>query len=144
MIGLEVQHYLGRARDFLQGMNVLAIEEIYELNDEIAKFKDSLALLGIHCAVSYSDALRTGLGCTDVSSEDHRNAASDLKSRLASRKFENLQGADRLGKLLSKKNLITYAAERATESEIKDIVLQAQRFSAWAEEAGKALRIEGW
>ena len=84
------------------------------------------------------------MGCTDVSSDDHRNAASDLKDVLTSRKYKNLQGADRLGKLLSKKSRIAYASATVRENEVEDIVKQVARFAFWAEEAGRKLEIEGW
>ena len=144
MIAVEVQHYLGRARDFLKGLENLVREDIYVLDDEILKFKYSTALLSIHCAISYSDALRIGLGCTDVSSDDHRNAAMDLKLRLTDRRYENLKGTDPLGKLLSKKSSIAYASDAARENEIEDIVKHAERFTKWAEETGRKLKIEGW
>jgi hypothetical protein len=67
-----------------------------------------------------------------------------LRTRPAERKFEKFQGADRLGKLLSKKSRVAYLAETVTEAEIKDIVLQAERFALWAEDAGRRLKIEGW
>jgi len=114
------------------------------LRDDLAEFKSSSALLGIHCAISYSDALRTGMGCADVSSDDHQNAVNDLKLRLASRKFEKMQGAIRLERLLSKKNRIAYASGVPRENEIEDIVKQAERFAFWAEETGRRLQIEGW
>ena len=135
MVAVEVQHFLGRARDFLKGMDLL--------KDDLTEFRSSSALLGIHCAISYSDALRTGMGCSDLSSDDHRNAASDLISRLASRKFEKIQGANRLERLLSKRNRIAYGSEVAREVEVEDIVKQAERFAFWAEETGRKL-IEGW
>lgn len=136
MIAMQVQHFLGRARDFLKGMDLL--------KDDLAEYRSSTALLGIHCAISYSDALRTGMGCTDVSSDNHSSAASDLKSRLASRKFEKMQGAVRFERLLSKKSRIAYASEAAREDEVEDIVKQAERFAFWAEETGRKLKIEGW
>jgi len=114
------------------------------LKEDLDEFGSSTALLGIHCAISYSDALRTGMGCVDVSSDDHRNVTSDLRSRLASRKFEKLQGADRLDRLLTRKSLIAYGPDAARESDIKEIVLQAERFALWAEETGRKLEIEGW
>jgi hypothetical protein len=144
MAAFEVQHFLGRARDFLKGMESLVEEEFYVLDDDIVSYKYSPALLGIHGAISYCDALRMGLGSEKLSSDDHRSAAVDLKSLLASRKFEKLQGVDRLGKLLSRKSRIAYAAEATREDEINDIVVQAERFAAWAEAAGKSLMIEGW
>jgi hypothetical protein len=144
MISVQVQHFLGRARDFLKGMEGLVREDIYVLNDNIVKFKYSTALLGIHCAISYSDALRTGLGCGDVSSDDHRNAARDLESRLTDRKFDNLKGTARLGNLLSKKSRIEYAPDAAREKELEDILKDAERFAEWAETTGRRLGIEGW
>ena len=83
-MAVEVQHYLSRARDFFEGMKFL--------RDDLDAFKFSSALLGIHCAISYCGALRTGMGGTKVSSEDHSSAAKNLKSLLASRKFEGQQG----------------------------------------------------
>jgi hypothetical protein len=92
----------------------------------------------------YCDALRAGLGSAKVSSDDHRKAAKELRSRLSARKFANPQGVDRLEKLLSKKSKIAYSGESASEAEIENIVLQARRFAVWAEESGRKLKIEGW
>jgi hypothetical protein len=136
MAAVEVHTYLSRARDFLKGMDLL--------KDDLAEYGSPSALLGIHCAISYNDALRTGMGCADVSAEDHHRAARDLKTRLASRRFEKQQGADRLEKLLSKKNRISYASDSAREDEIVGIVRHAERFAEWAEAAGRKLKIEGW
>jgi hypothetical protein len=136
MIGAQVQHYLSRARDFLKGMDLL--------QDDLDEYRSSSALLGIHCAISYCDALRTGMGCADVSSEDHRNAARELRSLLSARRFEKQQGVHRLEGLLSKKSRIAYAAQTVRENEIRDILIQAERFAFWAEETGKKLGIEGW
>ena len=136
MGAVQVQHFLSRARDFLEGMNLL--------KDDLEEFRYSSALLGIHCAISYCDALRIGLGRASVSSDDHRNVVKDLKLLLASRKFEKLQGPDRLAKLISRKGSIAYSPEAASENEIKLIHQHAERFAAWAEATGKELRIEGW
>ena len=133
---IEVQHFLDRARDFLQGMDLL--------KDDLTEFRFSSALLGIHGAISYCDALRTGMGSASVSSEDHQKASRDLRTLLEVRKSSNPQGVDRLERLLSKKSRIAYATDMARENEIKQIVLDAKRFEAWAEAAGKELRIEGW
>lgn len=114
------------------------------LQDDLAHYRYASALLGIHGALSYSDALRVGMGSSNMSSDNHMNAVGDLKSMLALRKFEKPQGADRLGKLLSMKSRIAYTSEATTEKDVKDILVQAERFAAWAEDAGKKLKIEGW
>ena len=142
MAAVQVQHFLSRARDFHKGKVLLRDEKL--LGNDLSTYRLSSALLGIHCAISYSDALRTGMGCADVSSDDHRNAANDLKQRLADRKFEKTQGAVRFERLLSKKNRVEYDPVTVRENEVEDIVIQATRFADWAEETGKALKIEGW
>jgi hypothetical protein len=136
MIGVQVQHYRDRARDFLDGMKYL--------QDDLEEFGYSTALLGIHGSLSYCDALRAGLGSSSLSSDDHSRAADELRSLLAVRKFERLQGADRLKKLLGKKSRIAYSRDAADKNEIKQILQHALRFAEWAEETGKILRIEGW
>jgi hypothetical protein len=137
MISIEVQHYLRRARDFLEGMKFL--------KDDLDAFRFSSALLGIHCAISYCDALRIGLGSTTVSSDDHCTAAEDLRKQLADdRRCENLRGVAHLGNLLSKKSRVAYAPDAMREHDFEMILQHTERFVAWAEETGKKLRIEGW
>ncbi len=135
MVAVQVQHYLGRARDFFKGMDLL--------KDDLTGYRYSSALLGIHSAISYCDALRLGMGSASLSSDDHRSAVGELRTLLASRKFEKRQGADRLEKLLRFKGRVAYASD-GSGLDFNQIVQQAARFAAWAEDAGKSLRIEGW
>jgi L-fucose isomerase-like protein len=144
MVAIEVQSFLGRARDFQKGMETLIREGVFLLSDEIATFKHSPALLGIHCAISYSDALRTGMGRGRVSFDDHSKAADDLESLLKSRNFENRKGIGHFRKLLGKKGETTYGRVAVREGEIEEIVKHAERFANWAETTGKKLKIEGW
>ena len=136
MIGVKVQQYLGRARDFFKGMDFL--------KDDLARYRYSSALLGIHSAMSYSDALRVGMEDKSVSSDDHSDAARRLRKLLREQKAEDCKGVDHLAKLLGMKSKITYSAESSTEDEVKSIVQHATRFAAWAEMTGKRLKIEGW
>jgi len=143
MAVVEVQHFLGRARDFLKGMENLVKEEFYVLDNDLVSYKYSPAVLGIHGAISYSDALRTGLGQEAVSSDDHNQAAYDLESLLKSRNFGNRIGIGHLKDLLSKKNSVEYRSVTVRENEIEDIVKHARRFADWAEKTGRALKIWG-
>lgn len=144
MAALQVQHHLDRARDFLKGMEGLLREDIYLLNDEIAKFKHSPALLGIHSAISYGDALRAGMRRAILSSDDHDKAAGDLESLLKSQNYENRKGIGHFRALLGKKGEIAYQTVTLRENEIENIVKHTERFAKWAEEAAKKLKIEGW
>ena len=78
-----------------------------------------------------------------MSSEDHRQAAQELRTLLAARKFEKRQGVDRLEKLLRLKGRVAYASD-GYGLDFSQVVQQAERFAAWAEDAGKQLSVEGW
>ena len=136
MIAVEVQHYLDRARDFLQGMDLLQAD--------LDAYGYSSALLGIHGAISYADALRTSLGGKKLASEDHSRAAKELESLLDPRRLEQQLGVKHLRFLLSCKSRISYSAETTRKNEVEDIVKRAIRFAGWAEETGKAMKIEAW
>ncbi|MGB7136404.1 MAG: hypothetical protein WBD46_14020 [Acidobacteriaceae bacterium] len=58
MQATQVQHYLNRARDFLEAMKLL--------REDLSGFGYSSALVAIHGSISYADALRIGLGGTDL------------------------------------------------------------------------------
>ena len=65
MANAEVQCFLSRARDFLKGMELL--------KDDLAEYRNSSALLGIHAAISYGDALRVGMGNRKLSSDEQKS-----------------------------------------------------------------------
>ena len=46
--------------------------------------------------------------------------------------------------LLAGEERVEYSAETLKETTAKQIIDQAERFAAWAEEAGARLQIEGW
>ena len=133
---VHVRHYLHRARDFLKGMELL--------KDDLTEFGHSTALLGIHGAISYCDALRVGLGSRRLSSDNHTSATKELKVLLAARKFEEQQGIEGLKKMLAQKSMVAYSPERVSIKDIVGIIQQARRFAVWAEAAGRQLKIEGW
>lgn len=136
MLSVQVQHYRGRARDFVEGMRFL--------KDDPNEFRYSSALLGIHGAISYCDALRVGLGAKSLSSDGHNTAINELSSLLADRKFQSKDRTDRLKRLLAKKSRIAYAGVVPDRKEFFAIVQDAESFAAWAESLGRELRIEGW
>ncbi len=135
MSAMEVQHYLSRAQDFLEGMILLREDE---------QFRSSSALLGIHSAVSYTDALRIGLGDESLVSEDHRNAADALRRLLQNKRESNVDGVNRFEKLVAKKNLIAYGNKRLDRNDFESVYTNAERFAKWANDIGSQLRIEGW
>jgi hypothetical protein len=144
MSAADIRNYLERARDLFAGMKDLQKADIFASEDSLSEYRYSPGLLAIHSAISYSDALRTGMGCEDVSAEDHSSAAPDLRSRLALKRFEEVRGTKHLEFLIGRKNKVEYSRDAVRRAEIEEIVKRAERFARWAEEAGRNLQIVGW
>jgi len=136
MEAAQVRLYLQRARDFLQGMRLLS--------EDTAEFGYSSALLAVHGAIAYSDAIRFGLDGGSLTSDDHSAAAETLKRVLTSRGYEKVDGVERLKRLLGSKTAVAYGQDVVQITKLQSLILQAERFAAWAETVGKDLRIEGW
>jgi len=135
MSALTVEHYLQRARDFFLGVHLMRDAEPY---------RNSVALLAIHSAVSYSDALRTGLGDERLASDNHDQAADSLRRLLQAKRVELGGGLNHLQYLLGRKSGVAYGDERLSNNELRKLILGAERFSAWANDMGKLLEVEGW
>jgi len=146
-----VQHFLRRAKDFEYSMKLC---NETSLNAEVGfpatgpsgsnESLQSAELLGIHAAISYADALRTALGDSDLSAEDHQKAVGRLRQVLADKKVEDLRGVQRFSGIVGKKSTIAYSRNRTSDNDLKSIVESCQRFSAWINQIGKQLKVEGW
>ena len=134
MHGIRVQHFIGRATDYLEAMRLT----------QRNAYLNAAALLAIHCALSYSDALRTGLGSDTLSSDDHRYAVSDLEQLVSKKRISDRTGITQLAGLLSKKSKVAYGSKRLAIQDFSDLVTKAERFVRWANNVGKELKIEGW
>jgi hypothetical protein len=132
----DIQLFLKRGRDFLEGMRLLG--------DDAEAYGYSSALLAIHGAISYCDALRAGLGDDKLASDDHSRSSDVLKKLLASRQYGKLEGIEKLSRILGSKSDVAYGRELTQVSKVKSLILQTERFVLWAEATGKELNIEGW
>lgn len=135
MRSVEVQLYRSRAQDFLQGMLLTRGDE---------QFCNSAALLGIHAAISYADALRIGLGEAALASEDHRTAANALYRLIPANEPSAKGGVKRLMQLIDRKSRVSYGNKRLDRSEFELIYTHAERFAKLANDLGRSLKIEGW
>ena len=146
-----VQHFLRRARDFEYSMKLCTRTsldiEVQIVNTGIPQSNESLqsaALLGIHAAISYADALRIGLGDTELSADDHKQAARRLEQAIAAKRLQDQTGIQQFNALMGKKNAIAYGKSRTSDNDLKSIVESSQRFSSWINRVGKQLNVEGW
>ena len=148
---IAVQHFLRRAKDFEYSMKLcnessLCAEVEFPAAgvDRGNESLQSAALLGIHAAISYADALRTALGDSELSAEDHQKAVGHLRQVLVDKKVEDLKGVQRFNALVGKKSAIAYGKKRTKEKELKMIIESSQTFSVWISKLGKQLNVEGW
>jgi len=135
MPAANVRHYIQRATDFFSGMQLTRDDEPY---------RNSSALLAIHSAVSYTDALRTGLGDDKLTGDDHNQAVDALRRLLNTRKVTTQDGIDHFRYLISKKSFVAYGNVRLSDNEFRRLVIRAERFAKWANGVGLQLKIEGW
>ena len=135
MSATVVQHYLRRATDFLDGMSYMTEEETVA---------QSSALLAVHAAISYTDALRVGLREGKVTGDDHRLAADELESLLNHKRYADRSGLRHLRGLISKKSDIAYGRGNVRFQDCQNLVFKAKNFAAWANKMGSDLKIEGW
>jgi hypothetical protein len=130
-----VEHYLQRAADFYYGMLLMRGDDLY---------RNSSALLAIHSAVSFSDALRVGLGDEKLPSDDHAKAVDSLLRMLPARQASDQAGLNHLRYLVSNKSRVAYGSDRLSAREFEILVTKAERFASWANGLGRKLNIEGW
>ena len=135
MPAIQVEHYLKRAADFSYVVLLLRGDESHRY---------SSALLAIHAAISYSDALRVGLGDSRLSADDHQKAADALKDVLFSVDPTDETGLGHLRYLLSSKSLVAYGNQRISAKDFEMVLTKAERFATWANRIGRQRKIEGW
>jgi hypothetical protein len=131
----KVEHYIQRATDFLEGAELMRTDPA---------FRHSAALLAIHSAISYSDALRMALGDNRLSADDHAKATTSLEKLLSERKMLDGAGFRHLNYLISQKSRVAYGDDRLVEAVLDKIVTSAQRFTIWVNGIGIKSNLEGW
>jgi hypothetical protein len=114
------------------------------LLQEDRAYRNSSALLAIHSAISYSDALRAGLGDERLASDGHDRAADALQNLIGARYPHGGSGVSHLRFLLSRKNVVAYSAKRMEHSDYESLFTRAGRFAKWADTAARELKIMGW
>jgi hypothetical protein len=100
--------------------------------DGMSAYASAAALLAVHSAISYSDALLIGLGGARPRGENHREAISALRLVCTGAKIEP-RGIAHLQKLLSAKTDISYGEKPVNEVRIAALCDAATRFETWVE-----------
>jgi hypothetical protein len=100
--------------------------------DDLSAYASAAALLAVHSAISYSDALLIGLGGAKPRGENHREAIAVLKRTCSGARIDH-QGIKHLDRLLSAKTDISYGEKQVDHERIAALCIAAERFQVWAE-----------
>ena len=112
-----------------------------ERGDQLAESRDlmkgdpeysaALALVSIHCAIAFNDALLVKLTGRHASADDHMSAVKLTKKQCSSKKIST-NGIRHLEALLKAKTRVSYSDERTTFETASRLAADSERFEAWA------------
>jgi hypothetical protein len=100
--------------------------------DDLPAYASAAALLAVHSAISYSDAVLIGLGGTRPQGENHREAVTALRRACTRAKIDQ-HGITHYQKLVSTKTDISYGEKRVDDGRVEALCITAERFRVWAE-----------
>lgn len=120
----QVRAYLEKAEEFLRKSRTSLAEEDF----------NAAGLLAVHAAISANDAVTGQYGQKRSAGEDHQKAA-DLLRKLAPTGAREWQlQANRLNRIVGKKNLVAYEGRLIAPKEAAWLVDQAEKFVNWMRE----------
>jgi len=100
--------------------------------DDLSAYDSAAALLAVHSAISYSDALLIELGGARPRGENHREAVTALKRACTKAKIDQ-HGIKHFESLVSAKTDISYGDKPVNEVRIAALCEAAKRFETWSE-----------
>ncbi len=116
-----------QAEELLGAMNLLM--------DDIASYKSAVALLAVHSAIAYNDAVLKRLTGSTYKGQDHSEAARKTKAACVKKKINgkkiDASGIQHLERLVAKKTSYSYSG--IVDVRIaQDAAMKATRFANWA------------
>ncbi len=100
-------------------------------DDNEDSYTAALALLAVHAAISWNDAVLYKLTGKILKNKDHRAAVLKTKLECASLKLNNA-GIKHLEKLVGAKTDVAYGDRQTTPAIAERLSLTSQSFEAWA------------
>lgn len=100
--------------------------------DDLPAYGSAAALLAVHSAISYCDAVLVELSGGRPRSENHLLAVTALK-RACTKAGIDRQGIGHLRRLLGAKTDISYGEKPVDNEKITALCVAADRFQTWAE-----------
>ena len=100
------------------------------LLDDVGAYKSAVALLAVHCAISFNDAVLERLTGAVPKRKDHAEGYRQTKTACSRMKIDSA-GVKHLERLIAGKTSYSYSGI-VDEKEAQDAALKAQRFASWA------------
>lgn len=119
--------YAESGRVFLESARDLSL-----VADEGAPYGNAVALLAVHAAISYADALSIAYG-ERKSADDHTKAVDTLRTILGNRLPDDR--AKQLRRILMEKDAVCYQGTYYTLDQGRKLLTLSDRFCTWAREA---------
>jgi hypothetical protein len=101
-----------------------------ELMAKDSQYTAALALVSIHCAIAFNDALLVKLTGHHVSSADHMQAVGLTRKQCSSRKIGH-KGLRHLEELIRAKTRVSYSDEKTTYEAADRLAVASERFESW-------------
>ena len=121
---IRIKVYHGRALQLANAMKLC--------RDDLPSYAWAAALLAIHSAISYCDAVLFKLSGQRSRSPDHEQAVTVVTMACKKRKIPT-DGIKHLDKLVSAKTDISYGDQQVDNQRAEALCSAAERFQTWAE-----------
>lgn len=102
-----------------------------DVADEDARYGNAIAVIAIHAAIAYNDAVTIAYGGSKSTEGDHEKAPDAL---IAALKNPSPAQVDLLRAVVKKKDSASYRGEYYTMEDAVMVLRRAEKFCEWAEE----------
>lgn len=101
-------------------------------HDDLSAYASAVALLAVHSAISYNDAVLIKLRGARGKGQDHKQAIAAVRRACADARIE-VAGLAHLTKLVSAKSDVSYGDKAVDNERALALSVMAERFQTWAE-----------
>jgi len=124
MVEMHFTVYYRRATQLADAMRLCQVD--------LPSYASAAALLAVHSAISYSDAVLTELCGKRPRGENHQEAVALLKRTCSGAKIDH-HGIVHFQRLLGAKTDVSYGEKQVDNERIVALCIAAERFQVWAE-----------
>ena len=121
---IRVRVHHGRALQLADAMNLC--------HDGMETYASAVALLAVHSAISFSDAVLIRLTGQRSKATNHKKAVEAIEKACRKAKIQT-DGIKHLQELVSWKTDVSYGDKQVDERTVQFLYVAAGRFQAWAE-----------